>query len=89
MMWRASDRLGCISYRATNAMEVGPCAATLAQLASLQSTLSDRALSLFGFASKTRPVRTVPAVFHASTPGLRCTDGFANGLLENFRLLFK
>lgn len=29
MIWRASDRLGCISYRATNTMEVGPCAATL------------------------------------------------------------
>lgn len=89
MIWRATGCLGHISCRATNTTEAKPCTAPLGPAGSPpRDSLRQGPVTLW-VCQQNSPCGTVPTVFHVSTPGLRCTHEFANGLLENFGSLFK
>lgn len=89
MIWRATGCLGHISYRATNTMEAKPCAAPLGPAGSPPRDTPRQGPVTLWVCQQNSPCGTVPTVFHVSTPGLRCTDEFATGLLEDFGSLFK
>jgi len=86
MIWRATGRLGHISYRAIDAVELRPCTAPPGPADILPRDSLRRGPVALWVCQRSSPCGTVHAVFCDSTPGLGCTGEFPNRLLENFGL---